>query len=337
MNVKGQAQGQVLGFVLAAGFGTRLRPFTENTPKPLMPFFMVPIIEYGLFRFHKVGVHQLSVNAHHQANRLESWKKIQPFSDMNIHLSIEPEILGTGGGVLKIKDWFFTKKGENLLIYNGDIISDIDLKEAMDFHKDQNALATMVLLEKPFPGKTPLYCSYNHLISIGGEGPKKELTKHSFTGVHIISKRFFEFINTSNIIDAYHLALQKKEKICSYFHKGYWQDLGDPTSYFEAHRRVMEDYEHLSNSLGLKNLLSLKGKTIDFASSSKTPYLHSGDSIISKNATIGPNVFLGEGVRVGENAHLLNTVVDQGAIISDGEQVMNKVLIGDHSVPIQKS
>lgn len=103
--------------VLAAGLGTRMRPLTDTMPKPLIPVAGKPLIDHVLDRFAAAGVEQVVVNAHHHRDKLEA--HLHQRTDLNIHISVEPELLETGGGVVRAlpllgPDPFFVANSDNL-------------------------------------------------------------------------------------------------------------------------------------------------------------------------------------------------------------------------------
>ena len=123
-----------VGLILAAGFGTRLKPYTDHIPKPLLPFCGVPIINHAVRRLLSSGISDIIINTHHLHEQIEDFIKANYIDNKNnvltgntgnthmekpnIYLSYEPQILGTGGVYSKIKDRI---DGRNTVVYNSDI------------------------------------------------------------------------------------------------------------------------------------------------------------------------------------------------------------------------
>src|SRR3954466_14571451 len=122
--------------LLAAGLGTRLRPLTDNMPKPLLPVGDRPLIEYNLMLLKKYGITEVAINLHYHGEKIRECLKDGRDLGMKILYSEEPEILGTGGGIKKIShflsDW-------DLLGINGGILVDIDLDKVVEFHRMKKA------------------------------------------------------------------------------------------------------------------------------------------------------------------------------------------------------
>jgi NDP-sugar pyrophosphorylase family protein len=119
---------QTSALILAAGFGTRLKPWTNELAKPLIPVAGVEALFYALYRVSKAGIKKTFVNAHYKADQIEAALKEyrRYFPELSITLSVEKEILGTGGGILKIIHEHKLMGG--LLTLNGDTLSSLDLR-----------------------------------------------------------------------------------------------------------------------------------------------------------------------------------------------------------------
>lgn len=220
--------------VLAAGQGTRLKPLTLASPKPLCPFFGLPFIDFALYRLDEIN--QIAVNTHYHANILHSHLN-NAYSNKELYISHEPSLRGTGGAVYPLKSWL---GGDDCLVYNSDIISDIDILRLIQVHQEQRPLATMVLLESPKEGKTPIYYENDQVVAIGGSHPSAQ--QSSFTGVHILSDAFMALIPEQSpwsIIDTYQQALRDGAKILAYRHDGYWADLGTPQDLWQGHLDII--------------------------------------------------------------------------------------------------
>ncbi|HXC62365.1 MAG TPA: NDP-sugar synthase [Nitrospiria bacterium] len=236
--------------VLAAGFGTRLRPLTNNTPKPLLPVGDRPLIQYNLQLLKKYGITEVAINLHYHGEKIREALGDGRQLGMQILYSEEPEILGTGGGMKKAAR--FLSDGTFLAI-NGDILVDINLDKVVEFHRLKKAAATMVLREDP---QVDTYGA----IELDSEDrirrflgrpvwQGKKLSPYMFTGIHVLEPRILEYIPShgfSPITDAYVAMLKKNEGLFGYLMKGYWRDLGTPESYQQAKTEIKEGTVRLS-------------------------------------------------------------------------------------------
>ena len=131
--------------ILAAGFGTRLRPLSYQVPKPLFPILNRPLLGLILSQLENAGFKRVAVNAHHLAADIKLYVETQNQWNLEIFLSFEAEILGTGGGLRHMADFI----GDSpFLVINGDILTDLNFAEVYHQHR-QHALATMILHDYP--------------------------------------------------------------------------------------------------------------------------------------------------------------------------------------------
>ena len=228
--------------VLAAGLGTRLRPLTHTLPKPLLPVANRPILEYtfSLLARAGLGVEDVVVNTHHLSERLEDGLRSLDTHSLRVHLSREPKILGTAGGPKKARSLL---EGETFLLVNGDFLIDIDLREAVDFHRRSGAQATMVLREDKTGG---IFVDRRGAIRRFLEDPEDaspEWTRTDFTGVHVLEPEVLKLIprNTPCEINlqVYPEMLRRGWTVAGLLHRGYWREAGDPARYLAANREVI--------------------------------------------------------------------------------------------------
>ena len=132
----------VKGLILAAGLGTRLLPITKHLPKPLLPFFGPSLFDLALETMHQHGVTDVSANSHHLAAKIQAELK-RGYKNLRLNSSFEAQILGTGGAIPPLRSWL---NGSHLLIFNADILCDVNLQELIKHHFASEALATMVCL-----------------------------------------------------------------------------------------------------------------------------------------------------------------------------------------------
>ena len=227
--------------VLAAGYGTRLRPVTDRIPKPLLPVGGTPLIVWNLLLLRHHGVHDVVINLHHLGHLIE--KELGNGTQWGMHLtySHEPVILGTGGGIKEVESLF---KGEPFLVLNGDTLMDLNLTELIEWHDSRRCLATMVLRDDPDIEKWGVVETTveGRVITINSRGwpsqnQKPTILRYMFAGVHVMDPRLLRHCpkdQTSSIIDAYVAELETGAMIGGYVASGYWSDVGTPERYAQA-------------------------------------------------------------------------------------------------------
>ncbi|MBI5402195.1 MAG: nucleotidyltransferase family protein [Ignavibacteriae bacterium] len=192
--------------ILAAGYGTRLKPLTDSIPKALVPFNGEPMINYQIRKLVKCGFDEIIVNAHHFAEQITEYFKKNSLG-ARIHVSVEKEILGTGGGILNAEK--FLKNEEFFLVVNVDVYTNFDFSSLIEFHKSGNAISSLAVQKR----KTKRYLEFDgsmELLRRETENSVKE-NLYAFNGVHIISNKIFQNrkIEFSDIIDLYFELINK--------------------------------------------------------------------------------------------------------------------------------
>ncbi len=227
--------------ILAAGLGTRLRPITNNTPKPIIPVGDRMLIEYLLLLLKKYGIKDIIINLHHLGEQIE--KALGDGSRWGIRISYSREaiILGTGGGIKKAQAFL---SDAAFLVINGDILIDININNLLEFHQRHGGIATMVLRENDNPDlygsvKTDKDVRVRQILD-RPVCPVMGLSSYMFAGIHIIEPKIFQYIPEGqyySVIDAYIEMLSKNEVVYGHIMKGHWSDVGT----IEGYRKVNDD------------------------------------------------------------------------------------------------
>ncbi len=172
--------------ILAAGFGTRMHPFTKTMPKALAPINNIPLILYSLAFLKKNNIKDIVINLHHHGNKIKNLLKNGSHLGLNIRYSAEKTILGTGGGIRKALCYL----DDDFLVINSDVIIDFNLKDFRKTHKKQGSLATLGLYQNKARKKYDvLHFNNNQLVSIINRPLPPSKTKTAmFAGIHFIAK-----------------------------------------------------------------------------------------------------------------------------------------------------
>src|ERR1041385_3772064 len=151
--------------ILAAGLGTRLRPLTNDRPKALVEFKGRTLLEAAIERLKFFGIRDVIVNVHHFAEMMIDYLRANENFGIHIEISREEVLLDTGGG-LKRAAWFFGT--EPFVVHNVDVLSTIDIREMLDYHGRNNALATLAVQERP----TSRYLLFDERLRLCGRSPQ---------------------------------------------------------------------------------------------------------------------------------------------------------------------
>lgn len=220
--------------ILAAGFGTRLKPLTNYRPKALAQIGSYTLLQILLLKLKAQGINHVCVNVHHLGDQIISYLKAHQNFGLNIYISEEDEILDTGGGLKYAAPYF--EDAEAVLIHNVDIISDLDFSDLIKFHFSHKGLASLVCSQR----KSNRYFKFDEEMQLCGWGNHitgKEIISRScthsqnlaFSGIHIVSPAFFDLLGSKtkfSVIDSY-LDLAKTQNIFGIVKPtNYWLDVG---------------------------------------------------------------------------------------------------------------
>jgi mannose-1-phosphate guanylyltransferase len=229
-------------FLLAAGHGTRLRPLTLARPKPLLPVGGVTMLDHALAQLRQHGHEQILVNAHHLWEQIAAWAELR-----GVGIQVElPDILGTGGGLVAALD----RLAGQVTIYNGDILTDIDLT-ALAAACPPSGAAMGLREVAGLGGITPVFpAADGRVLRIG------EITASAdappvrwggagvhFTGIHVMSREAIALApkrGFSDIVRTAYIPLVEEGRVRSVRHDGLWADLGTPAAYLAANLAVLE-------------------------------------------------------------------------------------------------
>lgn len=220
--------------ILAAGFGTRFRPITYTLPKPMVPLLNKPLIAWAVDSLLAAGIDEIIVNLHHLPEALERYLTTAYADRVRFHFSLEEEILGTGGGVRRVRPQL---EGENdFLLLNGDTVQFPRWENLLDARRTHDSLAAITLRHPPEHDKfTAVYFDHG-LVTGFGRGTGEPLM---FSGSHVISSRVFRHLpekEFSGIVDEVYLPLldARSETIAGLVDDGLWFDIGTPQRYLSA-------------------------------------------------------------------------------------------------------
>lgn len=238
--------------ILAAGYGTRLWPLTEDRTKPAIPFLGRPLVGYVAEYLGRYGFNDVVVNLHHRPESVRA--ALGDGSRFGVHLEYieEPVILGTSGALDNARHLL---EGERFVVVNGKIITDINLAEALETHRRTNALATLVLRPNPrrerfsivetrgglvtsFGGMpAPIAASDNVSDGSHSDGSDNEAAPLMFTGIQILEPRIFDYIPrgvfSHSTTDVYPQAISAGERVVAHVAEGKWYELSTIPRYLE--------------------------------------------------------------------------------------------------------
>lgn len=288
--------------ILAAGKGTRLAPLTDIYPKALVPMANTPLIDRTIQYLRSYGVRQIIINTYHLHKKIENHLKALHEGVDILELTVEKNILGTGGGIKNTEN-FWGKKP--FIVVNGDILTNIDIAKVYRLHKKQGNLITMVLHDHPRYNKIIVDNRMNILSIEKNIGSKNSL---AFTGVQVISPEALKYIpknTTYDIVDCYKTLIAEKKPIKGHLVYGHrWFDIGTIEDYINA---------NLSFLPATRNLIAPHCVIDPHARKIDQAILGNGCSIergaIVKNSVLWDHVTVKEGIRVIDSVIASHVIV----------------------------
>lgn len=241
---------------MAAGLGTRLKPLTDNTPKALVKINGIPLLEIIIKRLIYFKVKDIIVNVHHFGDQIIDFLKEKDNFGINIVISDERDMLLDTGGGLKKAAWFFNNR-KPFLVYNVDIISNIDIGKLYKYHCKHKAIATLAVQNR----KTYRYLLFDENSSLCGwknlktdetriiNNPFSKLNTFAFSGIQILSTTIFKKMNIEGkfSLTELYLNLASKNNIQYFNHNNTkWIDVGKIEYIPQAEKLVKDMMEKLN-------------------------------------------------------------------------------------------
>ena len=216
--------------LLAAGLGTRLRPLTDTVPKPMLPVRGRPLIAYALDALARGGIREVMINLHHLPEQIRAHVGDGSPYGLHAQYSVEPTILGTGGGLKQCADFFGRAP---FVVINADTLIDIDIAAVAAYHVTRGGPATLVV-RKLSKGEsyTPVALAPDGWVTGFGKG------EHYYTGITIGTAPLLDILPANHpaclIQEGIKPLLARGERIAAFLHEGTWNDVGTPERYASA-------------------------------------------------------------------------------------------------------
>lgn len=312
--------------ILAAGFGTRLGELGLALPKPLYPVCNVPLIRWAVSWLVGHEIRDIVVNLHHRGELISD--ELGDGGDLGARITYsmeEGEILGTGGGVKKVLDFF---GGETFVVMNGKIVVDLDLHAAVAHHHAMGARATMVL--KPDPnaakwgaigvdpaGRVRRFLGEQAPDASAGDGPAGDgpVVDHMFTGIHILEPDFVQSLPDGPccIVRAgYRPSFAAGLRLAGYVHKGYFWDHSTPSRFLEGNLNLVAGRAQARFEPGPLSGVHPAAQVHPDARVHDSALVGAG-ARIAADAQVGPEAVIGPNARVAQGVTVTRAVVCAGA------------------------
>ncbi|MDI6688973.1 MAG: mannose-1-phosphate guanyltransferase [Actinomycetota bacterium] len=306
--------------VMAGGEGTRLRPLTSNQPKPMVPFMNKPVMEHVIELLKKHKIMDIVVTLHFLPQLIKNYFGEGTDMGVNLSYSIEESPLGTAGSVKNAEEHL----NETFIVVSGDVLTDFNLTEIIDFHCSRKAIATIALksVENPL--------EFGVVITDEDGRIQRFLEKPTWgqvfsdtinTGIYVIEPKIFEYIPENTIFDfsqdLFPLLLKNGKPLYGCTVEGYWCDIGNTQQYLQAHRDILEGKANIKPP-GIRmegDIWVGEGAFIHPAVDIRGPVVIGQHAKIEAGAEIREYSVIGNNVLVRNNAHIHRSIIWENSYI----------------------
>jgi mannose-1-phosphate guanylyltransferase len=319
------------GAMLVGGFGTRLRPLTITTPKPMLPLVNIPFLEIELLHLKEYGVDEVVLSTGYMPTVFDEYFGDGSRLGMRLVHVTEDEPLGTCGAIKNVERHLGS---DPVIVCNGDILTDLDLSALVEYHLSKGAAVTITLTPVEDPtayGLVPLDDDGRIIKFLEKPSWDQVVTNMINAGTYVLDPRVLELVppgeNYSFERQLFPDLLAAGEPLYGFPSDCYWLDLGTPEKYLSAHHDILDGQVEVPMrgvDRGDRVFIG-EGVEIDDSAHIFGPLLIGDGASIGPGARVGGQSCLGRGVKVGAEASIDGSVILEGAVIGEG-------CVVDHSI-----
>jgi NDP-sugar pyrophosphorylase family protein len=321
--------------LLAGGKGTRLRPLTIHTPKPIVPIFSRPFLHYQIDLLKQVPeIDEVILSLNYQPRRIEEMFGSGEGLGIKIRYVVEPSPLGTAGAVRYAGD----SLEESVIVFNGDVLTDVNLAAVLALHREKKAKATILLTPVANPA------AYG-LVETEPDGSVRrflekptadEITCDTINaGIYVLEPDTFDRIPKEtpwSIERSYFPSLvDRGETFVAYVYRGYWIDIGTPEKYMQVHRDIMDGLYSappFGNGSGRTAWVAPDAR-IEEGARIEGPCFVDGGTIVKAGAKVGPYSVVGRPCQIEEDAEIDGAILWANSRIGR-EAAIKAAILGRH-------
>ena len=322
--------------MLVGGQGTRLRPLTMSAPKPMLPAAGVPITAHQLARARDSGVDHVILATAYRAEVFRDYFGDGSSFGLDLEYVHESEPLGTGGGIRNVADRLRAGPDEPVLIFNGDVLSAVDLGVLISRHEESRAAVTLYLTRVADPrayGLVPTDTSGRVRAFLEKpSSPEEIVTDQINAGCYVFRRTVIDGIPAGRVVsverETFPGLLADGELLVGHVDTGYWLDLGTPADFVRGSADLVRGRVPSSALPGpVGEALLLTGANV-----APSATVHGGTTV-GEGATVAAGAVVDgcvifDGAQVAAGARLRDSVIGRNAIVGEGT-VLDGVVIGD--------
>jgi NDP-sugar pyrophosphorylase family protein len=300
------------GLILAGGKGTRLRPLTINTPKPIVPVANSPFLLYQVDLMRSAGIEEIILSLSYQPRKIEDLLKDGSDYGVWIRYAVEGTPLGTGGAFKNVEEHIES----TAVVFNGDVLTSIDLAAVVAHHKEKRAVATIVLTRVENPSAYGLVeTNADGAIRrfVEKPGPDEITCDTINAGIYVLEPSVFKYMPKGEPYSfergLFPTLLEHKEPVMSFVLDSYWIDIGTPKNYLEAHQDILS--QKFVSPRVQKSALRLP---------------------LPANAAVDRKSIIDEGVTIRDGVRIENSVIGKNCKIDEGAHIMDSVIWSGNTI-----
>lgn len=327
--------------IMAGGEGSRLRPLTCNRPKPMVPIANKPVMEHIIELLKKYGIKDIAVTLQYMPEIIKDYFGDGSEFGVNLKYFTEDVPLGTAGSVKNAEEFL----DEPFIVISGDALTDINLKKALDFHREKGAIATLVLKKVECP------IEYGVVVTDPVGRITRFLEKPSWgevfsdtvnTGIYVLNPEILNYMNPNQMFDfskdLFPILLKEQKPMFGFVTENYWCDIGDLDAYVYVHNDILDKKVDITlNAREIRQGVWVEdGAVVSKEANIKPPVLIGKNSVIKGGCTIGSYSVIGEANHILEGSSVKRSILWKGCVLKNNTQlrgsvICNKVRINDRS------
>jgi mannose-1-phosphate guanylyltransferase len=315
--------------LLVGGMGSRLMPLTKSTPKPMLSVAGVPFTEHQIRKAADAGISEIVLATSYKSELFEPYFDDGDKFGIKIKYAVEKTALGTGGGIKNAS--FLLENCDEIVIFNGDVLSGHSLKNQLDFHRKNKAEVTLYLTEVKDArayGCVELSAdkqveSFNEKM----ENPKSNLIN---AGCYVFNPKIIEQIAADKVVsierETFPALLASGIKVVGYVDNSYWLDIGTPAALVKASADlILGKISSSATPSHSADCLIFDSATIGSGSNINNGSVIESRVIVESNCQISGSI-IGTGAKIGSNCQIVDSIIAPGAQIQAGMVILSNYL-----------
>ncbi|MEW6558152.1 MAG: NDP-sugar synthase [Elusimicrobiota bacterium] len=306
--------------ILIGGLGTRLRPLTCNTPKPLLPVLNKPFLLYQIEHIKKYGINEIILCMAYLPSEFKKYFGDGKKFGVKILYAIEEKPLGTGGAIKNAQKFVDCP----VFVFNGDVLTDLNLSKMLEFHKSRKSKATVSLVHVQDPSSFGLVetTKTGQIVQFLEKPSLNQITCDTINaGTYILEPPIFDEMEKNTVCsverELFPKLLSKKIPFYGYVYSGYWIDIGTTDKYLQVHYDLIGSMK--------KNVIS-KESRVDKNVRIFGRLVIGSNSVIKSNTTISGNVCIGNNVKIGNGCFLSDCIILDKTAVNKNSRIEKSVV-----------